>query len=140
SCAPATVRPWPSSTSSASPGGSSSTSPSAERERRSRSRRRATALPAARRRAAGDRHAAGEHMLIRIGQGTDHGFDQPLGLLSDCHRRIERFLGLLVAVTRTRKGGPLPSADRQALERALEYFATAGPRHSADEEESLFPR
>lgn len=79
-------------------------------------------------------------MLIRIGQGTDHGFDQPLGLLSDCHRRIERFLGLLVAVTRTRKGGPLPSADRQALERALEYFATAGPRHSADEEESLFPR
>lgn len=84
--------------------------------------------------------ASGEHMLIRVGQSADHGFDEPLGLLSDCHRRIERFLGILVTITGTRKGGQLPPADRQALERALEYFATAGPRHSADEEESLFPR
>ena len=32
-------------------------------------------------------------MLVKIGQPVDHGFDAPLGLLSDCHRRIEKFLG-----------------------------------------------
>ena len=79
-------------------------------------------------------------MLIRVGQRPDHGFDEPLGLLSDCHRRIERFLGVLVTIAGARRGRPLPAADRQALEHALEYFATAAPRHSADEEESLFPR
>ena len=33
-------------------------------------------------------------MPIQIGQGADHSFDEPLGLLSDCHRRIEQFLGV----------------------------------------------
>jgi hemerythrin-like domain-containing protein len=31
-------------------------------------------------------------------------------------------------------------SDRSALEGALQYFKTAAPRHTADEEESLFPR
>ncbi len=79
-------------------------------------------------------------MLIRIGQATDHGFDQPLGLLRDCHRRIEHFLATLVAVAAARRGDALGDADRQALETALGYFDTAAPRHTADEEESLFPR
>jgi hemerythrin-like domain-containing protein len=79
-------------------------------------------------------------MPITIGQRTDHGFDAPLGLLSDCHRRIERFLFALVTIARTRRGGALDAGDRQALEAALRYFSTAAPRHSADEEESLFPR
>jgi hemerythrin-like domain-containing protein len=79
-------------------------------------------------------------MPITIGQRTDHGFDAPLGLLSDCHRRIERFLFALATIARTRRGGALEPADRQALEAALRYFSTAAPRHSADEEESLFPR
>jgi hemerythrin-like domain-containing protein len=79
-------------------------------------------------------------MLVTIGQSADHGFDSPLGLLSDCHRRIERFLSVLATIARVRRGGPLPDADRQALEGALRYFDTAAPRHSADEEESLFPR
>jgi hemerythrin-like domain-containing protein len=79
-------------------------------------------------------------MLVKIGQQADHGFDQPLGLLSDCHRRIERFLGALVTVARTRAGGALTASDRHVLEAALHYFASAAPRHSADEESSLFPR
>lgn len=79
-------------------------------------------------------------MLIKVGQGSDHGFDAPLGLLSDCHRRIERFLSVLAAIAAVRRGGPLPAADRAALEAALHYFRNAAPRHSADEEESLFPR
>jgi hemerythrin-like domain-containing protein len=79
-------------------------------------------------------------MLLRIGQPSDHGFDEPLGLLSDCHRRIERFLATLVAIAGARRGGPLSDTDRLALEAALRYFDTAAPRHTADEEDSVFPR
>ena len=79
-------------------------------------------------------------MLVKIGQSVDHGFDSPLGLLSDCHRRIERFLSVLVTIANHRGGAPLPHEDRAALEAALRYFSTAAPRHSADEEQSLFPR
>jgi hemerythrin-like domain-containing protein len=78
-------------------------------------------------------------MLIKLGESADHGFDEPLGLLSDCHRRIERFLAALVSVA-SRGGAALAPQDRRLLETALHYFATAGPRHTADEEESLFPR
>lgn len=79
-------------------------------------------------------------MPIQIGQPADHGFDQPLGLLSDCHRRIEHFLGVLAAVAAEAAGGPLTPAYRRALEGALRYFAVAAPKHTADEEVSLFPR
>jgi hemerythrin-like domain-containing protein len=79
-------------------------------------------------------------MLVKIGQSMDHGFGSPLGLLSDCHRRIERFLSVLSTIAAVRRGGTLGSADREALEGALRYFDRAAPRHSADEEESLFPR
>lgn len=79
-------------------------------------------------------------MLIKIGQRTDHGFDAPLGLLSDCHRRIEQFLSVLVTIAKARRGAALAQQNRQALAAALRYFSTAAPRHSADEEESLFPR
>jgi hemerythrin-like domain-containing protein len=79
-------------------------------------------------------------MLLKIGQRADHGFDEPLGLLSDCHRRIERFLHILIAVTRDVADGELAATQRAQLEAALAYFATAAPRHTADEEESLFPR
>jgi hemerythrin-like domain-containing protein len=79
-------------------------------------------------------------MPIQIGQRPDHGFDQPLGLLSDCHRRIERFLQVLVAIDRRAKGAPVSAADRAELEGALAYFSTAAPTHTADEEASLFPR
>ena len=80
-------------------------------------------------------------MPIQIGQRVDHGFDEPLGLLSDCHRRIEHFLRVLATVARdAAAGGPLTPAYRSALEAGLRYFAVAAPRHTADEEVSLFPR
>jgi hemerythrin-like domain-containing protein len=79
-------------------------------------------------------------MPIQIGQGPGHDFDEPLGLLSDCHRRIEHFLRVLVAVTDDAGGGPLTPSHRGALDGALRYFAVAAPKHTADEEGSLFPR
>jgi len=78
-------------------------------------------------------------MPIRIGGRPDSSFADPLGLLTDCHRRIERFLRVLVRVAE-RAGSPLGVEERSALETALRYFREAAPKHTADEEESLFPR
>ena len=79
-------------------------------------------------------------MALRIGQRLDRGFSEPLGLLSDCHRRIEYFLEVLIAVDAETAGGPLIPSRRTALEGALRYFAVGAPKHTRDEEESLFPR
>jgi hemerythrin-like domain-containing protein len=78
-------------------------------------------------------------MPLQIGQPLDHEFDEPLGLLTDCHRRIEYFLEVLVRLTQTVKP-PLTPEQWKEMERALNYFAFAAPNHTADEEQSLFPR
>jgi hemerythrin-like domain-containing protein len=78
-------------------------------------------------------------MPIQIGQ-RESDFTNPLGLLSDCHRRIERFLSVLSKVARERRGGPLSPDESAAVERALRYFREAAPKHTHDEEDSLFPR
>lgn len=75
-----------------------------------------------------------------LGRAPDHGFDEPLGLLTDCHRRIEKFLELLQRVAREYAGIPLDSGAADAVRTAQRYFAKAAPKHTADEEESLFPR
>lgn len=79
-------------------------------------------------------------MFIQLNKPADHGFDEPLGLLSDCHRRIERFLGIMLTIARAARGAPLEPEQKDALQQALTYFRTAAPRHTADEEASLFPR
>lgn len=68
-----------------------------------------------------------------------HSFSNPTGMLSDCHRRIEMFLGSLQAVAKV-IDRPLAGEAREALDTALRYFREAAPKHTADEEESLFPR
>jgi hemerythrin-like domain-containing protein len=77
-------------------------------------------------------------MPVQIGASV-HTFSDPTGFLSDCHRRIEMFLGSLEAVARTID---LPATEEtgRALETALRYFRESAPKHNADEEESLFPR
>jgi hemerythrin-like domain-containing protein len=79
-------------------------------------------------------------MAVSIGGGPNNDFRNPLGLLGDCHRRIEYFLRLLVVVTDRTQGGSLDEEERRALEAALRYFRMAAPKHTLDEEESLFPR
>jgi hemerythrin-like domain-containing protein len=75
---------------------------------------------------------------MNIGDAPSAGFDNPLGLLSDCHRRIERFLHALTVVAAT--PDPLDARHREALLKSLDYFRESGPRHTEDEEASLFPR
>lgn len=77
-------------------------------------------------------------MPVQIGAKV-HSFTDPMGLLSDCHRRVEMFLGMLESAANKLRGGSQDET-RQLLESALHYFAHAAPKHTADEEESLFPR
>jgi hemerythrin-like domain-containing protein len=79
-------------------------------------------------------------MPIVIGAKPESDFADPIGLLTDCHRRIERFLSVLVRVSADAKGGPLTPEQRSAWETALRYFREAAPKHTADEEHTLFPR
>lgn len=77
---------------------------------------------------------------IQIGAKPDSGFDDPIGMLKDCHRRIESFLQVLCLVAERARGRRLSEEEAGAVKSALSYFQTGGKRHTADEEESLFPR
>jgi hemerythrin-like domain-containing protein len=79
-------------------------------------------------------------MPVQIGQKPESDFANPLGLLSDCHRRIERFLAILVTISEKWNGAELTAEERTALDTALAYFRNAAPKHTSDEEDSLFPR
>ena len=78
-------------------------------------------------------------MPVSIG-ASENTFANPIGLLSDCHRRIERFLQILLTIATQARGGALDAEHRHALEAGLRYFREAAPKHIADEEEDLFPR
>ena len=77
-------------------------------------------------------------MPVQIGTKTPN-FTDPTGLLSDCHRRVEMFLGTLAAVAQV-IDHPANQETTRSLKSALHYFEQAAPKHTADEEESLFPR
>jgi hemerythrin-like domain-containing protein len=79
-------------------------------------------------------------MPITIGAKPSPDFSNPIELLIDCHRRIERFLAVLLKVAAEAKGSPMTKQQSREWEQALDYFRNAAPRHTADEEESLFPR
>jgi hemerythrin-like domain-containing protein len=79
-------------------------------------------------------------MAVQIGSKPDSGFDDPLGMLRDCHRRIEHFLDILCAVAERAQGRILTQEEIAAVQSALNYFRVGGQRHTADEEYSLFPR
>jgi len=79
-------------------------------------------------------------MVVQIGGRLDSGFDDPIGMLRDCHRRIERFLGILCQMVERASSETLTEEESNAVLRALQYFRSGGRRHTADEEESLFPR
>jgi len=79
-------------------------------------------------------------MPVNIGTTGQPDFDQPIELMMDCHRRIEHFLGVLQKVAARYTDQPLDTQGREALETAMNYFRSAAPRHTADEEQSLFPR
>jgi hemerythrin-like domain-containing protein len=79
-------------------------------------------------------------VAIKIGNKTDSDFNDPIGLLEDCHRRIEKFLSVLLTLAGEAQGNSLTEEQCAAIKTSLQYFREAAPKHTADEEESLFPR
>ena len=77
-------------------------------------------------------------MPVQIGAKA-HNFTDPTGLLSDCHRRVEMSLGMLQAVGEV-IDQPATEETSRSLESAIRYFGEAAHKHTADEEDSLFPR
>src|SRR5579859_305178 len=65
-------------------------------------------------------------MPVQIGAKA-HSFSDPTGLLTDCHRRIEMFLGSLQHVANV-IDRPLTEEARSALESALRYFRESAPK------------
>jgi len=79
-------------------------------------------------------------MPVQLGAKGQPGFDEPIDLMMDCHRRIEHFLGILERVAGQTDGSRLDEPSQRAVHAALRYFREAAPNHTADEEHSLFPR
>ena len=76
-------------------------------------------------------------MPVQIGAKTLN-FSDSTGLLSDCHRRIEMFLGVLEAAAAV-IDRPASEETGRALKSALRYFGQAAPKHTADEDSVIFP-
>jgi hypothetical protein len=79
-------------------------------------------------------------MPVRSANAIESDYTNPPGMLSDCRRRIARFLNLLVIVPHQMAGAKLRAEEREALETALGYVRETAPNHRRDEAESLFPR
>jgi len=80
--------------------------------------------------------------ITNINQTHIPDFSNPFGLLVHCHEKIEAQLKVLERATQL-----VPHADVRLLpelfakvEAACAHFAVVGIKHTADEEESLFPR
>lgn len=67
------------------------------------------------------------------------GFDAPLAMLAECHRRVERQCATLARLVPHLAAHGSDAAAREASTAVLRYFDTAAPKHHADEEEDLFP-
>lgn len=79
-------------------------------------------------------------MAVNLGDKPLAGFGEPIEMMKDCHRRIEHFLDVLRRVEAQFGEDELSDEGRRALAASLNYFANFAPRHTADEEQSLFPR
>ncbi len=77
-------------------------------------------------------------MPVFIGAKRESDFTDPIGMLGDCHGRIVRFLQVLANLSSEVNVGALTPQERSSLATSLLYFREAAPKHTADEEESLF--
>lgn len=77
-------------------------------------------------------------MPVQIGQ-AEPGFDDPVGLMTACHRRIKNFLKTLRIAAELAEQRDLEPEELEAVSRALHYFRDAAPNHTADEEQDVFP-
>ncbi len=70
---------------------------------------------------------------------TPAGFDEPLEMLTGCHRRIERNLETLKKLRAHVEEHGVDAQASAAAQSVLRYFAQAAVNHLEDEERDLFP-
>ena len=70
---------------------------------------------------------------------TPAGFDDPLGMLLGCHRRIEKKIGTLKRLCAHLSTKGMDAEASAAAQAVLRYFDTAGAMHHRDEDHDLFP-
>jgi hemerythrin-like domain-containing protein len=70
---------------------------------------------------------------------TPAGFDEPLEMLTGCHRRIEKHLETLKRLRDHVEAHGVDAEATAAAQSVLRYFATAAVNHLEDEERDLFP-
>jgi iron-sulfur cluster repair protein YtfE (RIC family) len=75
-------------------------------------------------------------MLVNIGPLNEPS--DIVDLLTECHERIRKFIGLAVQLAKTEVLSDTEVCDAAA--RVARYFSEALPLHVADEEESILPR
>ena len=66
-------------------------------------------------------------------------YSRPIELIMECHRRVEHFWTVLMNIASLR-GATLNDDQRESLRTGLDYFLSAIPRHTEDEEISMFSR
>jgi len=70
---------------------------------------------------------------------TPAGYDDPLGMLLGCHRRIEKKIATLKALCAHLSAKGIDAEAITAAQGVLLYFDVAAAHHHADEEQNLFP-
>ncbi len=84
----------------------------------------------------------GVEQLKRVRHSEVRGVTDPLEMLAECHRKIERHLDALARAGEVLRAGS--AAERQsaffAIDMARAHFAGPLVKHTEDEELSLFPR
>ncbi len=70
----------------------------------------------------------------------DCEFDNPIGILRDCHHKIKRSLHVLWVIADRAGGRELTAEETAAVQSEIDCLRVDGARHTADEEQSLFPR
>ena len=85
------------------------------------------------------RKGKGSHSAVQTGVKPGCEFDDPIGMLKDFHRKIKRSLHVLWVIADRAVGRELTSEEIAAVRSAMDFVRVDGTRHTADEEESLFP-
>jgi len=80
------------------------------------------------------------HLTMQTGAMLSCEFEDPIVTLKDVHLRIKRFLHVLWVIADRAAGRELTSDEIAAVRSAMDYIRVEGTRHTADEEQSLFPR
>lgn len=80
------------------------------------------------------------HSAALTGVNLDCDFDDPIGMLKDCHSKIKRSVHVLWVIGDRAADRELTIEEIVGVRSAIDCLRVDGTRHTADEEQSIFPR